>query len=146
MYSVSRDIHFCYGHRLMNYDGKCQHPHGHNGKARIELESGKLDERGMVCDFGDIKKAVQTWIHENLDHRMILRKDDPMVKFLKDSGEPYFLMDENPTAEAIAKLIFDHAMQCGLPVSAVRLWETEQSYAVYRSNSIKVSDHLSRDR
>ncbi len=132
MYRVTRDIYFCYGHRLMNYTGKCQHPHGHNGRAQIELESQSLDARGMVVDFGDIKTEVQTWIDSNLDHRMILRQDDPMVKFLKDSGEPFFLMQENPTAEAIAKLIFDQAAQRGLPVVEVRLWESEQSYATYR--------------
>ncbi len=132
MYRVTRDIYFCYGHRLMDYRGKCQHPHGHNGKAQIELESQELDPRGMVVDFGDIKAAVQSWINENLDHRMLLRRDDPMVKFLKDSDEPYFLMDENPTAEAIAKLIFDQAVKAGLPVAEVRLWETEQSFATYR--------------
>ena len=132
MYRVTRDIYFCYGHRLMNYNGKCQHPHGHNGKAQIELESQSLDERGMVFDFGDIKAVIQKWIDDNLDHRMLLRRDDPMVKFLKDSGEPFYLMDENPTAEAIAKLIFDQSVKSGFPVAEVRLWETEQSHATYR--------------
>ena len=28
MYKVTREIHFCYGHRLLNYDGKCRHLHG----------------------------------------------------------------------------------------------------------------------
>ena len=41
-------------------------------------------------------------------------------------------MDENPTAENIAKLIFDHARGKGLPVIEVRLWETPTSYAAYR--------------
>ncbi len=135
MYRVTRDIYFCYGHRLMNYQGKCQHPHGHNGKAQIELESEGLDARGMVFDFGDIKAAIQTWIDTHLDHRMILRRDDPMVEFLKNSGEPYFVMEENPTAEAIAKMIFDQAVRCGFPVAEVRLWETEQSFATYRRTS-----------
>ena len=132
MYRVTRDIYFCYGHRLMDYKGKYQHPHGYNGKAQIELESEGLDARGMVFDFGDIKAAIQTWIDTNLDHRMLLRRDDPMLQFLKDNREPYFLMDENPTAEAIAKLIFDQALACGFPVAEVRLWETEQSFATYR--------------
>ena len=43
MYQVVKEIHFCYGHRLMNYDGKCAHPHGHNGKIEIELAAPKLD-------------------------------------------------------------------------------------------------------
>src|ERR671929_242125 len=36
MFRITRELHFCYGHRLLNYDGKCRHLHGHNGKAVIE--------------------------------------------------------------------------------------------------------------
>ena len=98
MYKVSKEIHFCYGHRLLNYDGKCAHPHGHNGKIVIELEAVKLDGRGMVFDFGDVKEIVQKWVDSELDHKMILKKEDALVKTLKGMKEPYFLMDENPTA------------------------------------------------
>ncbi|HTN74144.1 MAG TPA: 6-carboxytetrahydropterin synthase, partial [Pirellulaceae bacterium] len=43
MYRVSREIDFCYGHRLLNYDGKCKYLHGHNGRAVITIESDTLD-------------------------------------------------------------------------------------------------------
>ncbi|MEX2175140.1 MAG: 6-carboxytetrahydropterin synthase, partial [Pirellulaceae bacterium] len=92
MFRVSREIDFCYGHRLLNYDGKCRYLHGHNGRAIITIESAALDERGMVMDFTDIKRFVSSWIDENLDHRMLLCKDDPYVAMLKDLGEPLFLM------------------------------------------------------
>ena len=77
MFRVSREIDFCYGHRLLNYDGKCRYLHGHNGRAIITIESATLDERGMVLDFTDIKRVVSTWIDENLDHRMLLHKRRP---------------------------------------------------------------------
>ena len=51
MYRVTREIQFCYGHRLLNYDGKCKYMHGHNGRAIIAIEADKLDDRGMVLDF-----------------------------------------------------------------------------------------------
>ena len=79
MFRVSRQIDFCYGHRLLNYDGKCKHLHGHNGRAVIVIEADELDDRGMVLDFSDIKRVVSTWIDENLDHRMILNHRDPAV-------------------------------------------------------------------
>jgi 6-pyruvoyltetrahydropterin/6-carboxytetrahydropterin synthase len=132
MFRVVREIEFCYGHRLLNYDGKCKYLHGHNGKATITLEGADLDYRGMVVDFSDIKKHVSTWIDANLDHRMILNAADPVVDYLKQQGEPVFLMDTNPTAENIAKLIFDFAKSQKLPVSEVSLWETFKSYATYR--------------
>ncbi len=132
MYQVTREIRFCYGHRLLNYDGKCRHLHGHNGRALITLETEQLDTLGMVVDFSTIKRVVSGWIDANLDHRMILHKDDPVLPHLQQQGEPYFLLDVNPTAENIAKLIFDYVAAQNFPVVEVKLWETEDSFAVYR--------------
>jgi len=132
MYQVTREIDFCYGHRLLDYEGKCRHLHGHNGRAVITIESPSLDERGMVLDFSDIKQAVSRWIDENLDHRMILRRDDPAVAALSELGEPMYLIDVNPTAENIAKLIFDMTAEHGFPVVETRLWETPRCFATYR--------------
>jgi 6-pyruvoyltetrahydropterin/6-carboxytetrahydropterin synthase len=131
MYRVSRQIDFCYGHRLLNYEGKCKYLHGHNGRAVIVIESDHLDTRGMVLDFTDIKRVVSGWIDENLDHRMILHRNDPAVPMLQQLSEPLYLVDENPTAENIAKLIYDFAVANGYPVCRVDLWETRRCYASY---------------
>ena len=132
MFKVTKHIEFCYGHRLLNYDGKCRHLHGHNGRVEVDITADKLDARGMVHDFSDIKKAIKNWIDETLDHRMLLHKDDPILPVLRQRGELFYVMDENPTAENIAKLIFNHARAKSLPVVEVRLWETPTSYASYR--------------
>ncbi len=132
MFRVSREIDFCYGHRLLNYDGKCKHLHGHNGRAIITIESATLDERGMVLDFSDIKKVVSTWIDEQLDHRMLLQRTDPVVPLLEKMGEPLFLMDENPTAENIARLIYEFTAESGFPIVECQLWETPRCFATYR--------------
>lgn len=131
MFRVTREIDFCYGHRLMNYDGKCKYLHGHNGRAVISVEADRLDHRGMVLDFSDIKQVVSQWIDVNLDHRMLLHRDDPMVPILLAEREPVFLLDVNPTAENIAKLIYDHAASKGFPIVEVRLWETPRCFATY---------------
>jgi 6-pyruvoyltetrahydropterin/6-carboxytetrahydropterin synthase len=131
MYTVTRLIHFCYGHRLMDYEGKCRHPHGHNGKIEITMKGDKLDKRGMVMDFEEIKQSVQKWVDSELDHKMLLNKKDPLVKILKDMGEPVVVMDANPTAESIARHIYDYAKSKRLPVVNVRLWETVNSHAEY---------------
>ena len=132
MFRVTREISFCYGHRLLNYDGKCRHLHGHNGRAVVVLEAPALDALGMVVDFSRVKRVVGTWINEALDHRMLLHHDDPVLPLLRQQGEPVFVMDANPTAENIARLIFDYAKAQGFPVVEVHLWETEDSYATYR--------------
>ncbi len=72
MFHVTKLIDFCYGHRLLKYEGKCRHLHGHNGRVEIRLRGDTLDERGMLMDFGDVKETMKRWIDDNLDHRMIL--------------------------------------------------------------------------
>ncbi|MBA4016082.1 MAG: 6-pyruvoyl tetrahydrobiopterin synthase [Pirellula sp.] len=131
MFRVTRQIDFCYGHRLLNYDGKCKYLHGHNGRAIIAIEAPKLDNRGMVLDFSDIKRVVSQWIDDNFDHRMLLHRDDPAVEVLREMGEPLYLFDENPTAENIAKHIFDFTQSQGFPIVEAHLWETPNCYATY---------------
>ena len=131
MYSVTKRIEFCYGHRLLDYDGICKHPHGHNAVAEIEVRTDALDTRNMVADFGDIKRVVKGWIDRALDHQMILRRDDPLVAPLQALGEPIFLVDSNPTVELIACLIYDYSREQGFDVVQVRVWETPTSWATY---------------
>lgn len=131
MFRVTQHIDFCYGHRLLDYQGKCRFLHGHNGRAVIVLEGEHLDHRGMLLDFSDIKRSIRTWIDDELDHRMILCDRDPAVPGLKELNEPLYLIPENPTAENIAKLIFDFAKSQDFPVREVSLWETPNAFATY---------------
>lgn len=131
MYSVTKKIDFCYGHRLLEYDGVCKHLHGHNAVAEIELRADTLDHRNMVVDFSDIKRLVKGWIDTHLDHKMILRQDDPFVPVLQALGEPIYLIDSNPTAERIARLIFEQCQALDFPVLRVTVWETPTSCATY---------------
>ncbi len=135
LYSVTKRIEFCYGHRLLEHAGLCKHLHGHNAVAEIEVRSSVLDGQDMVCDFGDITDVVQTWVDRHLDHKMILRWDDPLVEALTGLGEPVLVVEANPTAEHVAKLIFDKARASGLAVSRVTVWETPSSSASYTADS-----------
>ena len=130
-WSVAVRIEFCYGHRLLDHAGRCRHPHGHNGVAEVEVRAASLDSRDMVCDFADVERVVGAWVDRELDHTMILRRDDPLVEALRSLGEPVCVIDANPTAERIARLIHDAAADAGLPVARVTLWETPSSFATY---------------
>ncbi len=132
MFRVTKEIYFCYGHRLLNYSGKCKNLHGHNGKAVVTMEALSLDALGMVVDFSELKREIGTWIDETLDHKLILHQEDPLIPELKRLGELFLTMEVNPTAENIAKLIYDRVKERGLPVVEVTLWETETSFATYR--------------
>ncbi len=132
MYTVSKEIHFCYGHRLLNHKGKCRHLHGHNATAIIRLESEQLDDLGMVCDFADIGGYVKAWLERELDHNMLMHKDDPLLPTLLTAGERVYVMENNPTAENIAKLIFDYVAAGSFPVVEVAIYETASAQASYR--------------
>jgi 6-pyruvoyltetrahydropterin/6-carboxytetrahydropterin synthase len=131
-YQVTKTIEFSYGHRLLNHNGKCRYLHGHNGMLEVDIDAEKLDAMGMVVDFSDVNAVVKKWVDENLDHRMLLCNEDPMLPVMKQANEPVFVMEKNPTAENIAALIWTAAHQAGLQVSEVRLWETSTSRATYR--------------
>jgi 6-pyruvoyltetrahydropterin/6-carboxytetrahydropterin synthase len=126
MYVVTKRIEFCYGHRLLDYDGICKHPHGHNALVEVEVRTDRLDNRNMVADFSDIKRLVKGWIDRELDHKMILRHDDPLVAPLQALGEPIY------TVERIAKLIYDKGRELGLDIVTVRVWETPSSMATFQ--------------
>ena len=131
IHKVTKIIDFCYGHRLLLYEGKCRNLHGHNGILEIDISSDTLNELGMVMDFTYIKEVVKSWIDENLDHRMILCIDDPMVEVLQSFDEPLYIMKDNPTAENIVKCIFEVVLTLGITPLELRLWETHSSYASY---------------
>ena len=127
MHSVTRTIHFCYGHRILGHRGKCRHLHGHNGVLEVTLRRKRLDRLGMVADFERIKSTVEKWVQKTLDHKMLLHSRDPLAQVLRGLGEPVVLMKGNPTAENIAHLAFARAKAFKLPVLRVRLWETRDS-------------------
>jgi 6-pyruvoyltetrahydropterin/6-carboxytetrahydropterin synthase len=100
----------------------------------VDIESDRLDQNGMVMDFADIRDKVKGWVDEHLDHKMLLCKQDPAVQLLQGLKEPCYVMDENPTAENIAKVIFHEMRKMGLQLGEIRLWETPSSYATYRAD------------
>ncbi len=129
-HAASRFIDFCYGHRIPGHAGKCRHMHGHNGRVEIVCK-GPLDELGMVVDFGEIKRVIDQWVQEHWDHKTILQSGDDLIAILREEGEPVFELDAPTTAENLAAHLFQVAKEAGLPVAAVRFWETPDSMASY---------------
>ncbi|MEK6543112.1 MAG: 6-carboxytetrahydropterin synthase [Elusimicrobiota bacterium] len=134
-FRVIKSIDFCYGHRLYRYGGKCKNVHGHNGRLEIVIAASKLDDLGMVVDFSGIKSKIKSWVDDELDHRMLVMRDDPSAARLKALDPEVVLLDFNPTAENLARHIFSHVKKMGFAVCEVRLWETESSCAAYKETS-----------
>jgi len=122
MFEVTIEQTFAAGHALRNYHGKCENVHGHNYRCQVTVEGEQLDDVGLLVDFVALKKAVQAVI-DRLDHQWL--NDYPPFDVL------------NPSAENIAKYIYDEvlsgiAMASGARLESVRLWETDTSCATYR--------------
>jgi 6-pyruvoyltetrahydropterin/6-carboxytetrahydropterin synthase len=135
MYRVTEELRFCYGHRLMEYEGPCARLHGHNARVQIELSATTLNRLGFVTDFYDVEKAARDWLMSTFDHRLLLRDDDPVIPHLRAAGEPFVALPFNPSAENLARMIFEHLVARGLPVTAVRFFETETSVASYTDDT-----------
>jgi len=131
MFTAAKEMHFCYGHRIVGHKGKCKHLHGHSARVIVELAADELNALGMVMDFEDVSRLIKGWIDRNLDHRLILSRKDSYVAIFKKKKEPLFLTDNSPTAEVIAKTIYDAAKKQKMPVIKVTLWETPTAFASY---------------
>lgn len=41
------------------------------------LLDGALDEQGMICDFGIVKKTLRNWLDDDVDHRLLVPLNSP---------------------------------------------------------------------
>lgn len=135
MYTITKEVYFCYGHRLMNHPGKCRNIHGHSVRAAITVASDHLDSQGMVCDFSSIQQTASEFIEKQLDHNFLLHEDDPLCETLKCQDERYLALHDHPTAEVIARMIFEFMKEEGFDIKQVDLWETASARASYHEHS-----------
>lgn len=120
MFEISIKSHFCGAHRLKGYAGLCANLHGHNWEVEIFLQGAGTNRLGMLVDFKDLKKELNV-VLEQLDHH-----DLNTIRAFRKT---------NPTAENIAKFIFDalvhkfKSSRCRL--NRVRISETPGTSAYY---------------
>ena len=90
-YRISKTFQFSAAHHLpaLPEGHKCRRVHGHNYRVTLTLAADELDGAGMVRDYGDLDQ-VRNWIAGQLDHRDLNAIDD------------------QPTAERLARLTFIH--------------------------------------
>jgi 6-pyruvoyltetrahydropterin/6-carboxytetrahydropterin synthase len=122
MFEITIEETFSSGHALRNYRGKCENVHGHNYRCQVQVEGADLDDIGLLVDFVELKKVVHS-VLDRMDHQWL--NDWPPFDTL------------NPSAENMAKFIFDEVTsllrpRAGVKVGWVRLWETDTSSAIYR--------------
>jgi len=133
MFRVTQELRFCYGHRLLGHPGKCARLHGHNARVFLVLRAASVDAKGMVIAFDVLEQRARRYLDEALDHRMLLQQGDPACAALAGIGETFVALEVPPTAENLAKLIFEQLLRAGLPLAEVRLEEQPGSTASYGS-------------
>lgn len=147
---ITIKIPFDAAHRLVGHQGKCRFLHGHGYKATINIMSEKLDELGMVSDFGDVKKLIKGWIDVHWDHNTLLHPNDYLLNWHNKDGsfdsqaylklfgrsDPYVMQCKgNPTAENMAKelhgVVVNLLTHLPVVVHSVEIQETENCSAMY---------------
>jgi 6-pyruvoyltetrahydropterin/6-carboxytetrahydropterin synthase len=108
------EFYFAAAHRLPRYEGPCFRLHGHNYKFFVTVE-GEVDPRtGMIADFGTIKEVVGQEVLARADHRNL---NDVL---------------DNPTAENIARWIWEVLAPRVPGLCEVRLYEIPDCCVTYR--------------
>lgn len=112
--------HFSAAHQLTMVGEKCENLHGHNWRVEVYVKGERLNEAGVLVDFGIIKTHVKA-IMKRLDH-----------KFLNEL--PYF-ENEQPSSENLAIYIARSLQEMvdvpGVVVSRVTTWESDNACATY---------------
>jgi 6-pyruvoyltetrahydropterin/6-carboxytetrahydropterin synthase len=137
MYILTAEASFDSAHFLAGYNGKCRNIHGHRWLIKVEAAGSKLQQAGqmrdMVIDFGDLKKEVKA-IADYFDHGLIVEKNTLRAQTfaaLQEEGFKLIEVDFRPTAEKLAKFIFDSLKGRQLPVKQVTVYETPANSAAY---------------
>lgn len=92
MYELTVKAEFEAAHFIKNYPGKCARLHGHNWIVEAVAKGGELNELGILIDF-KILKAELNKVLDEFDHQYL--------------NELEIFAKKNPTAENLAKIIFE---------------------------------------
>ena len=120
MFELKVVSHFSAAHQLKMVAEKCENLHGHNWKIEVYVSGEKLDDGGVVMDFGVIKKHVAE-IMAMLDHKYL--------------NELEFFQQSQPSSENIAAFVAGKLQQridnSSVKVSRVTAWESDDASATY---------------
>ena len=136
---VTKRFHFEMAHTLYEYDGLCRNIHGHSYNLEVTLigevrNEPKHPKDGMVLDFGELKKIVNSNIVSRFDHALMVNSLVPEhhIELLKKTTERVIIVDFQQTSENIVAYIAEILQQhlpLGVKVFSIRLYETVTSFA-----------------
>ena len=136
MYTLTAQADFDSAHFLHGYEGKCSNIHGHRWHIEAKVTGRLIEEgqqRGMVVDFGDLKRDLRG-IADSLDHILIYEEGSlraNTVGALREEGFRILAVPFRPTAENLAKYIYDKMKAMGYDMVSLAVYETPGNCAVY---------------
>lgn len=137
MYYLTAEASFDAAHFLFGYEGKCHNLHGHRWRVLLKISSSDLQgegqQRGMIVDFGDVKRALKEET-DFFDHTFIYEKGTLKEGTVEALLSEDFLLREvdfRPTAENFSRYFFDQFTKRGFEVSEVTVYETPNNCATY---------------
>lgn len=142
MFTLKNEIQFDMAHYLSGYEGKCSNIHGHRYKLIVKVSSKTLHQdgqlRGMVDDFGNIKKVLKE-IEEYFDHKLVIEDNEEGTKLALNLAElpnafNILLVPYRTTAEEMSRHIYNMIKEKGINVSEVELYETPTNSCTYRED------------
>ncbi|MDR0829320.1 MAG: 6-carboxytetrahydropterin synthase QueD [Prevotellaceae bacterium] len=118
MYLISKKFNFSASHVLngLKENHPCSRLHGHNYAVTFCFRANYLNETGFVVDYRDLD-IIKKFIDEKLDHQ-----------HLND------ILDFNPTAENIAKFLYETFKPKFAELYRVEVSETPSTNAVYEKD------------
>ena len=123
MITVCKTFEFSAAHNLPNHEGLCKNLHGHTYKLEVEVIGAvrkRGAEKGMIVDFGNLKKIINKVIIDKLDHSLLNKTfDNPTAEEMVQEMS-FWIDNEFVAKETTFKLL------------RLRLWETPTSYAEWR--------------
>ena len=137
---ITKKFRFEAAHALYGYDGKCKNIHGHNYNLFVTIIGVPVSDSsnvkcGMVMDFGDLKKIVNSEIIEKFDHSVIFNNNSPhkeLAKNLANDGHKVVMANYQPTIEEMV-IDFANKISATLPdyvsLHSLKLEETATSYS-----------------
>jgi 6-pyruvoyltetrahydropterin/6-carboxytetrahydropterin synthase len=136
---ITKIFHFEMAHALEGYDGLCKNIHGHSYKlcvtiVGIPLENSVSPKDGMIIDFSELKKIVETSIISKYDHALVLnsKTETETINALRNYYDKIIVVNFQPTSEQML-IEFSRILQYTLPptirLHSLRLNETDTSYA-----------------
>jgi 6-pyruvoyltetrahydropterin/6-carboxytetrahydropterin synthase len=133
---VTKRFHFEMAHALRCHDGPCANIHGHSYVLDVTLEGRPRAEEGhpkdgMVIDFAELKKLVNSAVVQDLDHALLLHHKDrgqlDHAMFGRTRFTPWQPSCENVLLDIVERL--QQALPQPGALHSVRLQETATSWA-----------------